>query len=202
LPDSSLNPLELLAVALGLINITLLVRRSIWNFPFGIAMVLLYARIFTEERLYAEAGLQLFFAAVQLYGWRLWARAGGREEPVAVESTSWPARIAWLAFIVAASLALGTAMDRWTDAAMPYTDSSIAAASVSAQILLSYRRLENWLLWIAIDVLAIVVYLDRGLLPTAGLYGAFLILSLLGLLSWSRVVRERAAPRGIDGQTA
>ena len=79
-----MNPLEIIAVAFGLANIVLLVRRSIWNFPFGIAMVSLYAVIFFERRLYGEAGLQIFFAVVQAYGWALWVRAGGREEQVEV----------------------------------------------------------------------------------------------------------------------
>lgn len=184
-------PLEPVAVVFGLANIVLLVRRSIWNFPFAIAMVALYAVIFFDQRLYAEAGLQIFFALVNIYGWWLWRRAGGAGERVAVRWLEWPARIAWLAFIVAAALALGTLMQRLTDAAMPYPDAAIAAASIAAQFLLSFRRIENWLLWIAIDAGAIALYIERGLTLTAGLYAAFLALSVLGLREWMR-----AAPRG------
>src|SRR5687768_4650535 len=79
-----MEPLELAAVALGLANIVLLVRRSIWNYPFGMAMVSLYAVIFFRARLYGEAGLQGFFFVVNAYGWWLWARAGGLERAVAV----------------------------------------------------------------------------------------------------------------------
>jgi nicotinamide mononucleotide transporter len=188
-----MNPLEALAVGFGLANIALLVRRSIWNFPFGIAMVALYAVIFYQARLYGEAGLQIFFAAVQLYGWALWARAGGREEAVAVGWLGWPARLSWLAFIALVTLALGTLMHRLTDAAMPYPDAAITAASIAAQFLLSFRRIENWLLWIVIDAGAIALYLERGLHLTAGLYAAFLVLSLLGLREWAAAGRRPAA---------
>jgi nicotinamide mononucleotide transporter len=186
-----MNWLEPIAVLLGLANIALLVRRSIWNFPFGIAMVSLYAVLFFEKRLYGEAGLQVFFALVQLYGWALWARAGGVEDKVAVRWLDWRARLAWLAFIVVAALTIGTLMHRLTDAAMPYPDATITAASIAAQFLLSFRRIENWILWIAIDAGAIVLYILRDLQLTAGLYAAFLVLSMLGLRGWIRAGEKR-----------
>lgn len=186
-----MDALEPVAVALGLINIALLVRRSIWNFPFGIAMVSLYAVIFFGARLYAEAGLQIFFAVVQAYGWFLWSRAGGRERKVDVRWLGWPARAVWLAAIAAMALALGTALDRYTDAAAPYPDAAIAAASIAAQFLLSFRRVENWALWIAIDIGAIWLYIARDLHLTAGLYCVFLMLSVLGLREWARVAPSR-----------
>ena len=178
------NPLELVAVAFGLANIVLLVRRSIWNFPFGIATVSLYAFIFFETRLYGEAGLQVFFALVQMYGWALWARAGGADEAVAVRWLGWPARIVWLAVIAGLAFALGTTMHRYTDAALPFADAGITAASIAAQFLLSFRKIENWLLWIMIDVGSIGLYIIRDLHLTAGLYTAFLVLSVLGLRQW------------------
>lgn len=185
--------LEPIAAVLGLANIVLLVRRSIWNFPFGIAMVALYALIFFDKRLYGEAGLQLFFAAVQLYGWWLWSRAGGVQAPVAVGWLGWQARLGWLGFIAVATLALGTLMHRLTDAAVPYPDAAITAASVAAQFLLSFRRVENWILWIAIDAAAILLYISRDLQLTAVLYTAFLVLSVLGLRDWMRAADDPRA---------
>lgn len=193
-----MNGLEILAVALGIANIALLVRRSIWNFPFGMAMVALYAVIFYEARLYSEAGLQLFFFTVQAYGWWLWARAGGLEQAVEVHWMGWPARLGWLAAIALVTGVLGTLMHRLTDAAMPYPDAAITAASIAAQFLLSFRRIENWVLWIAIDIGAIALYVARDLDLTAGLYFVFLVLSVLGLREW--IGAERAARRqSFDG---
>ncbi|MFX9912163.1 nicotinamide mononucleotide transporter family protein, partial [Acinetobacter baumannii] len=79
-----MNPIEWTAAGLGVLNIALLVRRSVWNFPAGMAMVALYAIVFREARLYGEAGLQVFFFAAQGWGWWLWARAGGRDSRVPV----------------------------------------------------------------------------------------------------------------------
>ncbi|WP_285713634.1 nicotinamide riboside transporter PnuC [Erythrobacter oryzae] len=188
-----MNPLEIIAVVLGIANVGLLVRRSIWNYPFGMAMVALYFVIFREARLYGEAGLQVFFFVVQGWGWWLWARAGGLARMVEVEWMGWPARVAALALVAASSLAIGWAMATWTNAALPFADAAIAGASVVAQVLLAMRRVENWALWIAIDVLSVGVYINRELYLTAGLYVVFLVLAVAGLREWTKAARSGAA---------
>jgi nicotinamide mononucleotide transporter len=184
--------LEWSAAAFGVINIALLVWRSVWNYAFGIAMVALYIFVFWEERLYAEAGLQVFFILAQGYGWWLWLKVGGEDDRVPVRWLDWPSRAVWVMVTLALSLNLGWVMQRFTDASMPYADSAIAGASVAAQLLLAFRRIENWMLWIAIDVASIAVYINRGLYPTAGLYGGMLVMSLIGLREWIGSVRKQA----------
>jgi nicotinamide mononucleotide transporter len=181
--------LEIVAVALGLINIVLLVRRSIWNFPFGLAMVAITGELVFEQRLYSDAVLQLFFFVAQLYGWWAWARAGGTERPIAVRIMSWPSRAVWIGVIAVLGLVWGTAMRGYTDAALPHLDATLAVASMAAQILLARRFLENWVLWIAVDVGTIGLYLIKNLHGLALLYAAFLILSAVGLRQWWRAAR-------------
>ena len=137
-----LSPLEVVAALLGLANVALLWRRSIWNYPFGMAMVALYMEIFWEARLYAEAGLQVFFFAVNNYGWVLWLRNGGAEGPVTVGWMTARQRQAWAGGIVALSLSLGWLLHRYTNAALPYVDATVAAASIAAQFMLSFRKNE------------------------------------------------------------
>ena len=193
-----LPTLEWLAAGLGVINIALLIFRSQWNFAFAILSVSLYVFIFFESRLYAESGLQVFFILANVWGWTLWRRAlraGVDDRKVAVRWLDWRDRIVWLTVTAAISLNLGWLLHQYTNAAMPFADSAIAGASVAAQILLGLRRIENWVLWIAIDVGAIALYLERGLYPTAGLYAAMLVMSILGLKEWITVARrQRTAP--------
>lgn len=189
----SVSPIEIVATLLGVANILLLVRRSIWNYPFGLAMVALYARIFFDARLYSDAGLQLFFFVIQLYGWWAWWRAGGVEHAITVERLTPAARIAWIAMIALTSIAWGGIMHTYTDASFPWIDASIAMASVAAQVLLARRCIENWVLWIAIDVVSIGVYIAKGLYLTGGLYVLFLLISAAGLIEWARVERRALA---------
>jgi len=189
----AVSPLELIATLLGVANILLLVRRSIWNYPFGLVMVALYARIFFDTRLYSDAGLQVFFFVIQLYGWWAWWRAGGGGKAIAVERLTMPARFAWIGMIILTSIAWGTIMHAYTDASFPWIDAFVAIASIAAQVLLARRCIENWMLWIAVDMVAIGLYAAKHLYLTSGLYVLFLLLSILGLVEWRRAERAASA---------
>ena len=82
-------------------------------------------------------------------------------------------------------------MSNWTDAAAPYPDAAITVLSVIAQTLLARRFIENWILWIVVDVIAIGVYVTKDLHPTAALYSVFLILAVAGLLDWNRAAKRQ-----------
>lgn len=178
---------------LGLANVTLVVLRSIWNYPFALVMVALYAVIFHDAKLYSDALLQIFFFVVNIYGWWYWARGKAESGEIRVERLSWPARFSWLAGIVALIGLWGWLMDTRTDAHFPYWDGAIAMMSVAAQILMSRRYLENWILWIAVDILAVGLYWVKDLRLTSALYMVFLALSIWGLEEWMRVRRAARA---------
>lgn len=184
-----MNVIEAVAVALGLANITLIIRRSIWNYPFGIVMVVLYAHIFWMAKLYSDAALQIFFLFVQFYGWWAWAQKQEDDGLVGVERMTNTARTAWFAASVVAAALWGTMMSQLTDAAYPYWDGTIAMLSVAAQIMMTRRLIENWWWWIVVDTLAIGLFAVKGLWLTAGLYGVFLIMAIIGLVEWQRRLR-------------
>ena len=185
------SPWELVAAGLGFLNVGLLVLRSVWNYPFGLAMVALYFFVFLEQRLYSDMLLQVFFFVVQLYGWWQWVRAKQAAGEVQVDLLGSSERVTCLLVTALVSLLLGFLMARYTNAASPYIDASIAGMSITAQLLLAWRKLENWLLWIVTDVVAIGLYLSKGLQPTAVLYGIFLILSVIGFVDWWRKLRAQ-----------
>jgi nicotinamide mononucleotide transporter len=186
--------LEGVAVALGLINVALVVKRSVWNYPFGLAMVALYFFVFYEARLYSDALLQIFFFVVQIYGWRNWAAAKNASGDVPVGMLDRRERVLWGTGTAAASLVWGLAMARFTDAAAPLVDAGVAGTSVAAQILLARRRIENWVLWILVDIVAIGLYWSRDLRVTSALYAVFLVLATGGLIGWTRALRASKVP--------
>lgn len=194
-PGAQLLPqLEWLAAGLGLINIVLLVRRSPWNFLFGILSVATYIVIFYASRLYAESLLQVFFVAANIWGWAMWHRATPENQALPVGWLPPFARWTWAMATAAISLGLGLIMHRYTNAVMPFADAAIAGASVAAQLLLGLRRIENWVLWIMVDMLAIALYIDRALYPTAVLYTVMLAMSVAGLREWTAAHRREQQP--------
>ena len=200
LSEHTLWLLEWIAAGLGVVNIALLIFRSQWNFAFAIASVSLYVFVFFEKRLYAESGLQVFFILANVWGWVMWrrvAKAGGNADQVPVQWLDWPSRITWLVAAAALSLNLSWVMHRFTNASAPFVDGPIAVFSMAAQVLLGYRRIENWVLWIAIDVVAVLLYINRGLYPTAGLYGGMLVMSLFGLKEWIEAERRQSGEPAI-----
>lgn len=189
---SEMSPMEGIAAALILVNVWLVARRSIWNYAFGIAGVAIYGIVFFRAKLYSDALLQLFFLVVQLYGWRQWRRSEIDAGEVVVERLTAGARLRWLVGIVAAVAGWGWLMHRFTDAALPWWDASVAMTSVAAQILMSVRRIENWWLWIAANILSIGLYAAKGLWITMALYVLLLGISIWGLARW-RIARQGSA---------
>ena len=187
------STLETIAVVLGMMNILLIIRRSIWNYPFGIAMVSCYAWIFYGAKLYSDALLQLFFFVVQIYGWWVWSRAASDAEDhkIPVLQLSKVNQLAVLGGCLLLTLGWGTMMARMTDAHYPYWDGAIAMISVVAQLLLARRYVENWVLWIIVDILAVGLYWTKALHLTAILYGLFLLLAIVGLIQWWKIHRAQ-----------
>ncbi|WP_375738122.1 nicotinamide riboside transporter PnuC [Pseudomonas boanensis] len=181
-----MSPLELSAAALGVLAVWLTTRQNPWCWPIGLVMVLMYSWIFFEVKLYSDMLLQLVYAALQLYGWRQWTRSsagqGGRQVS---RLTSAQLGIGMLAG-TAGSMALGYAMANWTDAAAPWMDAGLTAFSLVAQWWMAQKRVECWLLWIALDVLFVVLFLDKGLYLTAALYALFTLLAVQGWNAWRR----------------
>jgi nicotinamide mononucleotide transporter len=185
----------MIAFVLGIINVTLVVRRSVWNFPIGMAMVSLYAVVFWRERLYSDTLLQGFFFAVNGWGWRMWSATLARAGHVPVETMPARDRVTWMLGWVLISLAWGLAMERLTDASYPWLDAGIAAASIAAQLMMARRLLENWIIWIGVDIASVGLYAAKGLWLTMVLYVIFLGLSVWGLIDWRAAARAAQTRR-------
>ncbi len=185
----AMNHLELAATVMGVVSVTLTVRQNIWCWPTGLVMVTLYFFIFKEAKLYSDMGLQVVYVFMQLYGWYFWLN-GKNQGPADIKVLTPQARMAWGAASAVGIVGLGYGMGQFTDAALPYWDAATTVLSLVAQWLLGRKVLENWAIWITVDVLAIGVYINRDLHLTAGLYGVFLLLAATGLWTWIKEWRH------------
>jgi len=188
-----MTPIEWAALLLGFACVALAAIRSWLTFPTAIVSVSMVGVLVWRERLYSDAVLQVFFVLANLYGWRGWSRSSAAAGEVVVGTMTQGARIRWGAATLAGALMWGAAMHRFTDAAFPWWDAGIAAASMAAQLLMARRRVENWLVWIAVDLASIPLYLAKGLPLLALLYLVYLGLAVCGWIDW-RAAHRRLAP--------
>lgn len=174
----------------GVVGVYLVAVEHIVNWPVGLANVAIYAWVFFTSRLYADMTLQFFFFALGVHGWWSWAR--GSEENTALKISRIP-KIGWLwiALILAVGTAIYTPIITHFKGAAPLVDSLLTVASIVAQVLLNRKKIENWILWIAVDAVYIPLYVSRNLVATAVLYGLLLILAVSGLLNWMRLSRNQ-----------
>jgi nicotinamide mononucleotide transporter len=184
---------EAVAALLVIVNVALVAGRSVWNYPFALAAVALYAVVFAEARLYSDALLQGFFFAVNIYGWANWTRNRAAAGELVVERLPAAARARWAIGCVGATVGWGLLMHRYTDAAYPWWDAAIAITSIAAQTLQARRAIESWWLWIAVDCAAVPLYAAKQLWFTTGVYVILLLLSVIGLIDWTRARRRQAA---------
>ena len=181
-----MSPLEISAVALTLLAVYLTVRQIIWCWPLGMVSVTLYAVVFYQVKLYADMGLQGLYFILAMYGWWAWLH-GGRDHGELSVSLASP-RLRW-ALLVLGGLTgylLGTTLSRFTDASLPFMDSTLTTFSIAAQWMQTRKLLEAWWVWIAVDVFYVGMFVYKGLYPTAVLYAVFLVLAVMGLREWRR----------------
>lgn len=182
------SPIEIAGFVITVVSIALATRENVWYYPTGIASVLLYTWIYFEARLYAEAVLQLVWLVLMIYGWYEWLHGGANrtELPVTKTPRQWWLGIAVIGLV--ASALVFWIQKRFTDNPSPLVDSSIFAWSVVAQWMTARKLIENWFLWIAINVVAVPLYIHRGIRLTALLYAILLVLGFEGYRKWRRTL--------------
>jgi nicotinamide mononucleotide transporter len=184
----AVTPLEWLAVLLAIAYLLLAIRQNPWCWAFAIVSSAVYLVLFARAGLVMQSALQLFFIAMAVYGWRQW-RGTSTRAPLPVRRWPW-SRHRWAIGAVALATALnGALIAREGAGAVPYADAGIAWASVLTTWLVARKVLENWLWWMAIDVVAAMLYGTQGLYATAALYVLYAGLAVRGFRSWQRDLR-------------
>lgn len=183
--------IEAIATVAGALCVWLLVRQSIWNFPFAIIQVTLSIWVFYEARLYSDVVLHVIYVILNVYGWIHWSRGTTRAELPVTRLTYYQVG-GWVLVAAVLTGAWGTFMKMKLNAANPYEDAAILMTSMVAQWLTARKKLESWWFWIVVDLIAIPLYASRGLFFFAALYFVFLLLCLQGIREWRSSVT--AAP--------
>lgn len=188
-----MSALEWIAAIAGAVSVYLSARENIWSWPTAIVNVGLYTIVFRDHGLYSDMGLQVVYLVLSIYGWYEWLYGGTNKTQLSVACAT--SRDWLIAGPIALLFWLGLA--RYTSTlsgvALPYLDSGLTTISLVAQWMMTRKILENWVLWIVVDIVYVPMYVYKNLPVTAALYLVFLVLAVIGLRAWWRSWRERAA---------
>ncbi len=183
--------LELIAVVVALAMVACNIRQIHWGWPLAIISSVMYFAIFWHSKLYGEATLQVFFAVVALWGWWQWLR-GVRPDGSALKvSTLNPSgTIKTIAASAVFTWATALFLIKYTDSDVPWLDAFPTALSVVGQFLLGRKFLENWLVWLVVNLASVGLFTYKGLWLTVGLYAVFAVLSVWGWVQWKRTLHH------------
>ena len=186
---------EIAAATLAVAYLLLAIRQRLECWAAAFVSSCLYVWVLFGARLYMEAALNAFYAAMAIYGFQQWRRGSGG---AGLAVSRWPTRrhLAGLAGVVGASLVSSLFLRRYTPAAWPFMDSMVTWSSVFATFLVARKVYENWHWWLVIDTVSLCLYYSRRLYLTMLLFGLYLVLIVIGMRQWRGTLAPKAHAAG------
>ena len=192
--------LEYIAVFFGIVSVILSRMENIWVYPTGLINTILYTYLcFAWWDLYAEASVNLFYTVMSIYGWFLWARPAKSGVQLTEKGNSVPRlRITWSsmkewifysAFFIACWAALYFILKKYSNSTVPFADSLAGGSAYTAMLLMAKKKVESWIWWIVTNTISIPLYFYKGAVFTSFQYLVFLVLAVMGLITWIKKAR-------------
>ena len=177
----------------GIAGVWLSIPENVWNWPLGMANVALSYLVLARQGLYANAGLQVVYFGLSIYGWYEWLHGGRARTPLEISRTT---RRTWVR-VTAATLLLWVALllltRRIPGATQGFVDTGTTAVSLVAEWMLARKLLENWALWIVIDGVYVGLLVFDKLYLLAINYAVYFALAVAGYVAWKRALERPSA---------
>jgi len=185
---------ELFGFITGALCVWAVAKQKTWNWPVGILNNIAFIVLFLGVGLYADAFLQVVFAVVAIFGWYNWRR-GAKDTAVKndlpIRNANGQEIIIGLSAILLATVGVGALLSVATNSSVPIPDAFILGASLVATYGQAKKIIQQWWVWIAVDVVSIPLYFSKGLALTAILYMGFLALCIYGLIDWKKSMKTQ-----------
>ena len=180
---------ELIAVIFGLASVWLVKKESVWGFPVGAVNVLIYVFICFSAKLYAYAGINVFYFLMGMYGLYNWIRKTGSDDHIPITRCRPGERWIYVGLILVFFAMLYLMLKRFTDSTVPVWDSVTTSIYIIAMWLMARKRIEHWLLWIIGDLISIWLFAYEQLFFSSFQYMVFTVIALLGWREWRKKIR-------------
>lgn len=190
-----MNYLEILGTIVGVIYLILEYRASIHLWIASIIMPAIYLFVYYDAGLYADFGINIYYLVVAVYGWIAWKwgnRKADSDKPE-LPITHMPLRnyLPLVAVFVFAWLGIAYILENYTNSNVVWLDSFTTALSIVGMWMLARKYVEQWIAWIAVDVVSAGLYIYKDLYFTAGLYALYTIIAIFGYYKWERMMKQQ-----------
>lgn len=187
-----MNWLEITGFLCGIVGVYLTIKENSWCFPVGLVNVILSLVLFYGQHLYADALQQLVYIVLLTYGWYKWLHADTASHQLKISSSSHRLLLKYAMIWLTGTVFLGYILANNTDAATPWPDSAATVLSFIAQWMVAKKKLENWLLWLVVNIIYVTIYLYKGLNLYAILFTIYFFLAIIGFLNWKNEMKTYA----------
>ena len=189
---NAVDPLEFVGLIIGLLYLYLEYKANIWLWPVGVVMPLVYIVIFYQSKFYADMGIYIYYFFASIYGWYIWSKSIKQTDEVVISHLphNYIGKLAAIFLITFAAIAF--VLIRFTDSPVPYGDSFTTTLSILAMWMLAHKYIEQWLLWIVVNIVSTGLYFWKGLDTTAVLFIVYSIIPVFGYLKWKKMMVEQS----------
>lgn len=194
-----MQTLEIIGAVIGLLYLYLEFKANKWLWPVGVLMPVVYVWIFFQSKFYADMGINVYYFFASIYGWIRWNR--NPDGITGLPITHTPKRSILPLMVIGLLLfgAIYLILTRYTDSPVAAGDSLTTALSIIGMWMLAQKHTEQWWVWFVVNLISCLLYLWKGLYPTAALFAVYTVISVLGYYKWVRLMREEAALQAPEG---
>lgn len=186
------HTLEWIGAAVGLVYLWLEYRASVWLWLASVVMPAIYIFVYYEAGFYADMAINAYYLVASGYGLTVWLTKGSREKPMPITRTPKRQILPLAAVAMGAFALIAWILIKFTDSTVPIGDSFTTALSIVALWMLARKYVEQWLVWIVVDVICAGLYFYKGLYPTAGLFTLYSVIAVAGYYKWKKIMATQA----------
>jgi len=182
---------EIIGFIFGIAGIWLTIKENIWCFPVGLINVIVSLVLFYQQKLYSDAIQQFVYIILLSYGWYKWISRKIETEELKISFSSEKLLIVLFLICIFFSATAGVIFKNYTDASLPYWDATATALSFTAQWMIAKKKIENWILWMVVNIMYIGIYIYKDLFLYAFLFFIYLILAIQGWIKWRKTYKNK-----------
>ncbi|MBR6437745.1 MAG: nicotinamide mononucleotide transporter [Bacteroidales bacterium] len=182
--------LDIVTTVLGLAYILFEYRASVWMWFVGFLMQTLGIVLYYQKGLYADCGMEFYYLSMTVYGYWRWVHGSSEKKELKIRHFPRKLLLPWIGVILAVWGVIYWLLITFTNSNVPIADSFTTALSIVGIWALAHKYLEQWFIWIAVDVVTCALYFYKEIPFKASLYALYVIIAIFGYFKWRKMIQN------------